>query len=264
MKTKSFYKAKALTFKKIKVKKNVIYLFYEFDDGIKFSRTLTFKNSLGTLDELDIHILTHVGILYCFQIAQCRHPKKIIIEPSTFTQKQIEFWKKLYINISGQAFFLNKIPFKYAPKLIFNKRDKNNFNNTRWNTKKNKAIFGFGGGKESLASLYLLLKTQLNLSILRVIQKHKKEKGDILKPLMNIIMADVNKKNGNNGVINIYREPSEDIPKFFNYKKPAFGPAVARIAFIMLFLSKQHGFRDLIVGTEWSSNFGNVMGRQTY
>jgi len=250
------YQAKNLTLKPLEVKNNTVYQIFEFDDGTIFKRQLHFQENLGELDELDNHLLVNAAIIYLLQISQCKHPEKIIIQGSSFSEKQIKFWKDFYLKVASQFFFLNQIPFKYAAEIVFeNVASENKYLNS-WKVEKNKAILGIGGGKESLTSFGLLKKTNLDLSLLRVPEKDLKVGKDMVDKLT---VGHLKEELDPNAKIHtIYRQPHLDIKKFFNYDKPTFGPEVARVLFLMLFLSKRNGYQDFIVGTERSSNFRNT------
>jgi UDP-N-acetylmuramoylalanine--D-glutamate ligase len=183
----------------------------------------------------DLHFVLGVSYykLYC--------PSKIV-HHRCLTSAQADFWNFLYRNGMGEFYYRNKID----PRVFNGFRETGNKKETNFRlAPPNGALVGVGGGKESVVAVELLkdhkikstafvLEAKDSLIIDGMIDKMKIDSLKIKRELDAKIFA--------------------DLPDALN----GHVPISAIIAFSGYFAALLFGFQKVVVGNEYSSNFGNI------
>jgi len=217
-----------------------------FSDGekIDFIEKLYFpqkRKIIGVYKELldaaldDLHFVLGVSYykLYC--------PKEIV-HHRRLTFDQATFWNLLYRNGLGEFYYQNSIDPNVFPGFVGveNGKKANYYLSPR-----NEVLAGVGGGKESVVAVELLkshkikttafvLETKTSSIIDEMIEEMKIDSLKVKRELDDKIFA--------------------NLPSAFN----GHVPISAIIAFTGYFSALLFGFKKIIVGNEYSSNFGNI------
>ncbi len=238
-------------FKSMKIEGNKAIFDFYYDD-IKHTKTLTFPLKLPKNDKVTEFILCNIAMCYLIQSTFFAFPKKISIDAFSLDKKGQEFWKKYFINISSQKYFLDKIPFKYKPKFIF--RGKTYDVLKKWKTN-NKIITSFGGGKDSILQQEMLNKAGLKFDLFHMIHKDTQSgegRDALFLPLLNQIKA-------KRKALVVRIKTNNNPQKIFNYKKPVTDTTIPKSAFMMLLFSRLMGYRYIAIANEKSAQYGNTV-----
>jgi len=146
-----------------------IQFFFNIDKNIYFKPTLSiphrniFKifSEIETISEIE-SIIFNIGMVELISYWKAICPKKIVVKPFILSEKQIQFWKKLYFNGLGEFFYTNGIETNIDSFLeITSESDINSSLVTIAET--NYAIIPIGGGKDSVVTLELAKKEYKNI-----------------------------------------------------------------------------------------------------
>jgi hypothetical protein len=129
---------------------------------------IPFKTDNKQLD----YLIFHIGMSELISYWKAICPQKVIIKPYILTEKQINWWKKLYFNGLGEFFYLNGIDTDidnfmhlYSP----NGKDPVYCN---YHSEKEGVILPIGGGKDSIVSLEFFKFTKKNIFPMLVNPRH--------------------------------------------------------------------------------------------
>lgn len=103
------------------------------------------------------NLIIHIGMIELISYWKAFASPVVIIDVAYFTDKQIEFWKKLYFNGLGEYFYLNSIDTNIEEFMtIVVGEDKYKRGSFSPKVDDKKVIVPVGGGKDSIVSLELL------------------------------------------------------------------------------------------------------------
>lgn len=180
-----------------------------------------------------LHLILGISYykLYC--------PEKIILKNS-ITKEQAEFWNTVYTKGLGEFFYRNKIwpkikfPFEKA------KRGAQKFE------RKNRALLGIGGGKDSIVAGELLKEDGLDLTGFLV----ETEKAS---PITEAVIKTM-------GIPSLKLERFLDQKIFLKHEGSYNGhvPISAVFAFTGLLSALFYDYKYIVVANEHSSDFGNI------
>lgn len=129
---------------------------HEFHPRLEICTSELFKTPKVDLEDISI-IAFNIGMIELISYWKAFACPKLMVETSTLTQGQIDFWKKIYFNGLGEYFYLNNIEININDFMIieskgipFNKLEFKQEGN------ENKVIVPIGGGKDSVVTLELL------------------------------------------------------------------------------------------------------------
>lgn len=211
----------------------------EFKEVIIFPQPCQVKNIPVELLEgalSGLHLMLGISYykIYC--------PKKIILS-NPISKEQAEFWNTVYQKGLGEFFYRNKmdpkglINFPYDKKLkIF----------SRSLVRKNRALIGIGGGKDSIVAAELL-KEQSEDIVAFLVETQKKD--FISERVISEMKI---------GSLAIERRMDEKIFDTFKGGYNGHVPVSAIFAFLGYFSAILYDYSSVIVSNEFSSNFGNI------
>ncbi|MFA5777649.1 MAG: UDP-N-acetylmuramoyl-L-alanine--D-glutamate ligase [Parcubacteria group bacterium] len=184
----------------------------------------------------DLHLMLGISYykLYC--------PPKIVLRKK-ISKEQADFWDSVYANGLGEFFYRNNINPEIFSGFPFDKKMKRSSFSLARNRK---SLVGIGGGKDSIAVGELLKKQKKEITAF-VVETQEKSKivsdviGEMKVPRLEIKRI-VDKK--------IF----EKHPGSYN----GHIPISAVIAFLGVLSAIFYDYKNIIVGNEHSSNFGNV------
>ena len=159
------------TYESFSVKRSEKKLSIEFlfvvDETIKFQPTISIPaRSFYKIDELSdgqINLLAfHIGMIELVSYWKATCSPKVVIKPFSLSNAQIEWWKNLYFQGLGEFFYVNEIQTTQSEFMTIESvsnivLQKQNFNLDE------KIIVPIGGGKDSVVTLELLRKSQLEM-----------------------------------------------------------------------------------------------------
>lgn len=160
--------------------------------------------------------------------------------PYQLSKGESEFWNTVYQNGLGEFFFQNKLDPKISPTFPFKKNIV--VTPTILNPDKNYLV-GIGGGKDSIVVAELLKQAGVNQTLFHV---QAKESAII------------------NQVARVIDKPEFTIKRILDpkaFEKHLYNghvPVSAIYAFLGIFSAILYGYKGMIVGNEYSSNFGNT------
>ncbi len=186
------------------------------------------------LDNLMLILGISYWKLYC--------PREIVIENNFLIQEQAQFWNTVYTKGLGEFFYKNKIDFRGLVNFPFTLQNSDKIISF---PRKNRALVGVGGGKDSIVAAEMLKAQNKDFGLFIVgTSKIQKEVAFIIgkKPIvvtreLDSKLFELNKKeNVYNGHI----------------------PISAIYAFLGLIACIFYDYKSFIVGNEKSANYGNV------
>ncbi len=171
--------------------------------------------------------------LYC--------PREIIIENNFLTKEQADFWNTIYTKGLGEFFYKNKIDFRGLIQFPFVEKGQSPVSFPR----KNRALLGLGGGKDSIVTAELLKSQNKDFDLFTTGTSHIQEE----------VAFAIGKK-----PIVIKRELDPKLFDFNKEKKTYNGhiPISAVYAFLGLMTSVFYDYNQVLVGNEKSADFGNI------
>jgi len=172
--------------------------------------------------------------LYC--------PKEIVIESNFLTKNQAEFWNTVYTKGLGEFFYKNNIDLRGLIKFPYTNKASTSIVSF---PRKNRALLGLGGGKDSIVAAELL--------------KVQNKDFDLFTVGTAKIQEEVALAIGKEPIV-ITRKLD---PKLFalNKEKQVYNghiPISAIYAFLGLIASVFYDYNQVVVGNEKSANYGNV------
>lgn len=186
-----------------------------------------------------LHIMLGISYwkIYC--------PKHIKLNTKSLSKEQAQFWNTVYTKGLGEFFYKNKIDFRgliqfpyeetAAPEPVIFPRS-------------NKSLVGIGGGKDSIVTAELLLKSQKDFTpIIIETQKEHSISHETIKLIQKepvVIKRFVDQK-----LFDLNKEPST-----YN----GHIPISAVFAFIGILSAILYDYSYVIVSNERSANYGNV------
>lgn len=217
----------------------------DFKDGksMSFTETVLLPDSAGNniqkelLDKIlqCLHIMLGISYykLYCATKVKLQYE---------LSKKEADFWNIVYRKGLGEFFFKNNLNPKISPKFAFTKNKK--IINFKLQASGYRGLVGIGGGKDSIVVAELLKQNKTDFDTFFV---QTGNSTDLTDKIIEIV-----------GSKNIPVRRILD-PKIFE-KHPYQGhiPVSAIYAFLGTLLSALYGYSYIIVGNEFSSNFGNT------
>jgi len=169
-------------------------------------------------------------------------PREIIIESNFLTYEQANFWNIVYTKGLGEFFYKNKIDFRERVKFPY---VENVQKKTISFPRKDRALLGLGGGKDSIVAAELLKKQEKDFDLFTV------GTSSIQVGVANLI--------GKKPIL-IKRELDSKLFELNNQKGTYNGhiPISVIYAFLGLLASVLYDYRSIVVGNEKSANYGNV------
>jgi len=226
-------------------KTDTVSFFYSFDNGLKFTETITLgggkinwsKISSVLVDKIifNLHLVLGIG----YYKAYC--PKKIIIKSGILSKTEAEFWNKLYTKGLGEFFYRNKIDFRGLINFPYQKTKTTKAINIKLS---NRVLLPWGGGKDSTVAAELLKEQghDFTLTTLRdsniqketakIAQRPRIINGRTIDPLL----IELNKQGVYNGHV----------------------PISAIYFWITVLTAALYDYRHIVYSNEGSANFGNV------
>lgn len=228
----------------IDTKSNTFFFLYSFDNGLKFTETITLGDKINwsktnrlLIDKIAFNLHLALGIGY--YKAYC--PKKILINSGILSKTEADFWNKLYTKGLGEFFYQNKIDFRGLIKFPFQKNKITSPVNIKLSER---VLLPWGGGKDSSTSAELLKNLGHDFTLItlrdsdiqkataKVAQKPRIINGRKMDPLL----IELNKRGVYNGHI----------------------PISAIYAWVTILSAAVSNYRYIVYSNEASANYGNV------
>lgn len=196
------------------------------------------KNELLHKAIRDLHIVVGVSYykLYC--------PEKFVLKYD-LSLEQANFWNKLYLEGLGEFIYKNKLNPKRMARFIGKKSVKSTALSFDGD---GRVLLGVGGGKESAVAAEILKENKEDVTAFVLETKPSSVIDEEIK-VMGLPSLKITRK--------LDEKLFEKLPDTFN----GHIPISAIIAFAGYFLALLNGFSKVVVGNEFSSNFGNVRYR---
>lgn len=227
----SLEKGEVLFHFQLKGEKNI-----DFTEKISFPPVAN-KIPEALLKSLLDNLMLILGIsywkLYC--------PKEIIIESNFLSKDQADFWNTVYTKGLGEFFYKNKIDFRGLVQFPFIENAQGSVSFTR----KDRALLGEGGGKDSIVAAELL-KTQ-------------SKDFDLFTVRTSQIQIDVARIIGKEPIL--FRRELDSQLFELNEEGGVYNghiPVSTIYAFLGLLASVLYDYNSVVVGNEKSANYGNV------
>jgi UDP-N-acetylmuramoylalanine--D-glutamate ligase len=252
IKTKEITIRKATTFEFVSAKFNKVTREAQFKYRVNFENSgeLNFVEKLNFPLERDIvigddkliqtaladlHFVLGVSYykLYC--------PPDVVVKRK-LSAEQASFWTMLYTEGLGEFYFKNKLD----PKKFIGFKETQGFVANSWSVKSSaKSLVGVGGGKESVVAMELMKEHGQDVTAF-VLEARPSSIVDECIKIMKVPELRVKR------VLD---------PKLFGGLNDVYNghvPVSAIIAFAGYFSALLYGFGKVVVGNEYSSNFGNI------
>jgi len=211
----------------------------EFSETVVLPRVPNLKNLDQRLIKqllADLHLILGISYykLYC--------PRKVIL-PYKLSKEQAQFWTTVYRNGLGEFYYRNKLDPDKSPKFPF---VKNVSTGSYKLERKNRALVGIGGGKDSIVVVELLKRGKQNFtSFILDTEKASPITAQVVKAI-------------GAGKLEVKRYLDQKIflphPGAYN----GHVPFSAILAFLGLLTAAFYDYNEVIVGNEYSSSFGNI------
>jgi len=121
-----------------------------------------FFNRGGQLSDLNIFAF-NIGMIELISYWKAACSPKVIIRPHTLDQGQIDFWKKIYFNGLGEFFYLNGIDHPNEASFMEIVSEGSPVECPQFELDDNAALVPIGGGKDSVVTLELLRRNQIDI-----------------------------------------------------------------------------------------------------
>jgi len=217
----------------------------EFSDRepLIFTETILLPKApaAGTSKELLEKLLQSLHIILGISYYKFYCPTKIKL-PYTLSKNEADFWNVVYKKGLGEFFYKNNLDPKNSPKFPFNKNVKTT--NYSLPTTHSRCLVGIGGGKDSIVTAELLKEQNFDITAFSV-QTNKES------PLIKNIIETIGI-----GDLKIQRFLDEKI--YQQHKYNGHIPISAVYAFLGVFAAVLYDYSYIIMGNEYSSNFGNL------
>jgi len=242
---------KTFEFTKYKLEPEKARIVFEYEikfanrDSLNFSETISFPEVFSVVNipaELLGNLLTSVHLILGVSYYKLYCPPKIKTN-FALSKEQAEFWDTVYQKGLGEFFYHNKLD---AKKLIkFNYSRKANPSSQKF-IRKNRSLVGIGGGKDSIVAVELLKKQKEHITAM-LIETEKKD------PIAQNIIDKMQIEK-----LAISRQMDA---KIFGQLEGTYNghvPISAIFAFLGYLSAVIYDYNQIIVGNEYSSNFGNI------
>jgi len=134
--------------------------------SVEFKPSISVANTFFDCQEKDSQILEnlifHMGMVELISYWKAACPAEVIIKPFHLSEKQIEFWKKLYWNGLGEFFYVNGIDSSMQDFMHIHSDGLKTLESNAIQTKQ-RIIVPIGGGKDSAVSLELLKEASIEI-----------------------------------------------------------------------------------------------------
>jgi UDP-N-acetylmuramoylalanine--D-glutamate ligase len=234
---------------KLDLKKSSVFLRYkiefsnspdlEFEEEIVFPKPFQIKNIPAELLE---NILSSLHLMLGISYYKIYCPKKIRLTRS-ISKEQAEFWNTVYMKGLGEFSYRNNLDLGKIINFPYDKKIKVSFYDI---TRKDRALVGIGGGKDSIVAVELLRAQGIDITAFSV----ETQKNDLISER----------------VIEEMKIGSLTVRKYLD--KKIFGqfeggynghvPVSAIFAFLGYFCAVVYDYKWIVVANEFSSNFGNI------
>ncbi|HKX73262.1 MAG TPA: hypothetical protein VJM32_04580 [Candidatus Saccharimonadales bacterium] len=222
-----------------------IRLHYSLDGSTKFTETLPLPADLplGRANDPDVK-----RALFALHLAggasyyKTYLPREIVVKSGQLSQKQADFWNEFYTKGLGEFFFINKIDFHGLVKFPATGPDAPLATTTP--SLPVKTLVPFGGGKDSVVTMELLLDNNVNMTLFRLRGHHYIDQlADITKlPMITVersldpTLFEMNKQGALNGHV----------------------PITGYITFLSIVICLLGDFDSVAFSNERSADYGNV------
>lgn len=210
-----------------------------FEEELIFPQAFTIKNiPKDLLDELlsSLHVILGISYykIYC--------PKKIELS-RLISKEQADFWNTVYRKGLGEFFYRNninpinliKFPYDIKKRPVSHRL-----------IRKNRSLVGIGGGKDSIVAVELLKQQKEDIAALLV----ETQKNDpIARGVIDRMKI---------GALVVERRMDKKIFETLPGSYNGHIPISAIFAFLGYFMAVIYDYSNVIVGNEFSSNFGNL------
>ncbi len=223
-----------------------IKLHYAYEEN--HQQTVNFTETLSLPSDIDIsqlpqslleglHIICGVSYykLYC--------PKNIEIRNFKLTRDQASFWNTVYTKGLGEFFFKNNLD--YRDHINFPYDENVTAHNASHSPMEEKALVTIGGGKDSIVSLELVKKTNIDFDLF-VMNKHSimQDVADVAQKKLFTVQRTIDSK----------LLEYNSLPNTYN----GHVPISAIYAFVSLLYAYAGKYSYAIFANERSSNYGNA------
>jgi UDP-N-acetylmuramoylalanine--D-glutamate ligase len=212
---------------------------------IKYSEAIIFPKSFSITKippELLENLLIGVQLILGISYYKLYLPTEIKTS-FALSKEQAEFWDTVYRKGLGEFFYTNKISSRRLINFPYDKKIKPGAQRLE---RKNRALVGIGGGKDSIVVFELLKKQKEDVAALLVETQKKDPISEKVIDEMNIDKVFLN------------RQMDEKIMRPIEGAHNGHIPISAIFAFLGYFSAVIYDYSYVIVGNEYSSNFGNI------
>ena len=148
-------------------KKISIEFLFVVDEQIKFQPTISIPaRSFYKIDELSdeqINLLAfHIGMIELVSYWKATCSPRVVVKPFALSNAQIEWWKKLYFQGLGEFFYVNEIVTNLLEFVTIESVSDIVLKKQKFNLDE-KTIVPIGGGKDSVVTLELLRKSNVEI-----------------------------------------------------------------------------------------------------
>jgi UDP-N-acetyl-alpha-D-muramoyl-L-alanyl-L-glutamate epimerase len=212
---------------------------FKFTEKLKFLEEQTLSNLPETLLK---SILDNLSLVLGISYYKLFCPKQLVIKHTQLSKDQAEFWNTVYTKGLGEFFYQNKIDFRG---LVSFPNSGSAGSAPIAFPRKNRALVGIGGGKDSIVAAELLKQMKKEITAF-VVNTHpiKEQTIDILAIDRIIVKREVDSQ-----LLELNKR--EDV---YN----GHVPFSALMAFISLFTSLLYDYRYIVFANEESASYGNV------
>lgn len=219
---------------------------FEDSSSVEFKEALSFPTAF--VKEIDtqfvnrllegLHIMLGISYYKLFVPPTIKHPYKFHVDEATF-------WNTVYQKGLGEFLFHNKLSrnslatFTASTDTLIKPHELSN--------RAQKTLVGIGGGKDSIVAVELLKKAGIPLSTFFI--QNQQETPSVID---NVVAATSVPH------LRIVRTIDPQLLKPIEGAHYGHVPASAIFAFVGLVTAALYGFTDIVVGNEYSSNFGNI------
>ncbi|MFA5131530.1 MAG: UDP-N-acetylmuramoyl-L-alanine--D-glutamate ligase [Patescibacteria group bacterium] len=229
----------------INEKTDTINFCYSFDNGLKFTETISLGG--GKIDWHRVNRPLITRIIFNLQLAlgigyyKAYCPKKILIKSGALSRGEAEFWNKLYTKGLGEFFYRNKIDYRGLINFPYQKNKSTQAVTIKLSER---VLLPWGGGKDSCVSAELLkelghdftLITLRDSDIQRATAKISGKARIINDRIIDPALIELNKSGVYNGHI----------------------PISAIYAWMTVLGAVLYDYSHIIYSNEASANFGNI------
>ena len=212
------------------------------EGNIDFTEEISFPPVTNQIPEVLLKsLLNNLMLILGISYWKLYCPREIVIENNFLTRDQTDFWNIVYTKGLGEFFYENKIDFINLVHFPFVENGQNPIAFPR----KDRALLGLGGGKDSIVAAELL--------------KAQSKRFDLFTVGISQIQEEVANTIGKKPIL-ITREVD---PELFELNKEegtynGHIPISAIYAFLGLMAGILYDYRYVIVANEKSANYGNV------